>query len=80
MQLLDFGDTSNVFAVSIDSEGNDDPNLIFGMDTLDFLDEDFDSTYINLYNFEDVDEIEELIIIFDDNVNNLSIFTLSNYW
>ena len=75
IQLLDFGDTSNVFTVSIPVQGtNDDPNLIFGMDTLDFLDEDFDSTYINLYTiFEDVDG-EELVFSLNDNVNDLSIF------
>ena len=64
IQLLDFGDTSNVFMVSIPVQGtNDDPRLIFGMDTQDFLNEDFDSTYINLYTiFEDVDG-EELDVL-----------------
>ena len=75
IQLLDFGDTSNVFMVSIPVQGtNDDPRLIFGMDTQDFLNEDFDSTYINLYTiFEDVDG-EELVFSLDNDADDLSIF------
>ena len=61
--------------ISIPVQGtNDDPRLIFGMDIQDFLNEDFDSTYINLYTlFEDVDG-EELAFSLDNDADDLSIF------
>lgn len=76
IQLVDFGDTSEVYIVSIPVEGtNDDPNLIQGMDTLDYLQEDFDSLYIDLGTiFEDVDG-EELFYVSTDSPGNSLILS-----
>ena len=59
-----------------DRGSNDDPNMISGMDSLDFLQEDFDSIYINLGDFfEDVDGDELFYESIDPSNDSLIFFS-----